>query len=465
MTITSPEFAGFVLLVLILHSLLPRRWQNPLLLLASYTFLISWDVSFALVFAVLTLVNYGLAQRATQRIALWAGLIINIAALVFFKYQDFFLPELGITSDGLHILLPVGLSFYVVQAIAYLLDINKGLIEPERNPLTFALYMAYFPRVTSGPLERAREFLPRLKAERRLTYAGFSSSFTVLMLGLVRKLAVADVLFIILPEDVFSAPKDYDAAELTIWLLVYAFALYNDFAGYTSIVRGVSGLLGIELSSNFNVPYFARNFTEFWGRWHITLSDWLRDYIFTPTLRGLLRRKYTSRHALTILIPPLLTMFVSALWHGVSLNMLLWGGLHGVYQVVERIRAVWYPSRPPDFHPWWRQAGGMLLVFLLVVIAWVPFRADLPEAFEYWAGLLDWSHLEIDLGYHLYSIALVIILGSLVVDGVQYRYSESVFLKLPPLTKAVLINLALVVIILGVAAQGDAPPPFIYQGF
>ena len=239
---------------------------------------------------------------------------------------------------------------------------------------------------------------------------------------------------------------------------------------YTNIVRGLSGFFGIEISANFKTPYLARNFTEFWQRWHITLSDWLRDYIFSPLLRGLLRRKYSSRHALTMIAPPMVTMFVSALWHDVSLNMILWGGLHGVYQVFERVRAVRAPSKPPQLHPGWRQVLGMSVVFVLAVMAWVPFRMEIGTALDYWRMLLDpsgWGSIpaEFSLFHRFHVIVAVLILITLVMDITQYRKGELAVINWGSLPKAILINIAIFGIIIATAAQGDAPPPFIYQGF
>jgi len=460
MNITSPQFALFALVTLFIYYLLPRRAQNGLLLLASYVFLASWALEFAAVFALLTLVNFWLAQRLPQnRAALGAGVVVNVAALVFFKYSAWFLPDGAL---GLKILLPVGLSFYIVQAISYLMDIHKGLAEPERDPLDFALYMAYFPRVTSGPIERARDFLPRLKTPRRLDEDLFARSITLLLLGIFRKMVLADVLLTFLPQDIFATPDAYNTPDLWLWLFVYAFALYNDFAGYTNIARGVSGFFGIELSANFNTPYLARNFTEFWQRWHISLSDWLRDYIFTPLLRGLLRRKFNTRHPLTIVAPPMATMLVSGLWHDASWNMLLWGGLHGLFQVYERLRAVWRPSPPPQNHPAWRQVGAIALVVLLSVLAWVPFRMQPAIALDYWRGMVGTGTPTLDT---IAIIALFLIFVTLCLDVFQYRKGELAFTQYPPIVKAVFINIVIFSVILATAAQGSAPPPFIYQGF
>lgn len=485
MNVTSLGFAGFTLLTLILYYALPRRAQNVLLLVASYAFLATWAVEFAAVFALLTVFNFWVARQLyddnPQRQAiLRLGVIGNIAVLIYFKYVGFFVDELseqlngiGVSTESgiLSIALPIGLSFYMVQAISYLLDVNRGLSEPIDDPIDFATYMAYFPRVTSGPIERARDFMPQLSQARVVDNDQLARSFNLILYGVFRKVVIADVLLVILPSGAFGNPSQYTPPQLTIWLLAYAFAIYNDFAGYTSLIRGVSGLFGIELSKNFNTPYFSRNFTEFWQRWHISLSNWLRDYIFTPFTRSLLRRKYKSRHPLTVIAPPMLTMIVSALWHEVALTMILWGILHGVFQVLERVRGIWRPYPPPDQIPRWRQAGAMAVVFSLAVLAWVPFRADnLGLAFSYWERLLSPGMWITDLpnfqvAEDFYTLVLILVSMSFVLDVLQHRLGEFYFLKLPPIIKAIVINVFVFFIILATAAQGDAPPPFIYQGF
>lgn len=463
MNITSGGFAVFTLVGLMVYYWLPYRAQNILLLVLSYLFLAFWKIDFALTFAVLTLLNGLLAPHVRKTWILRFAVVVNIAALIYFKYNDFFLPD---DAGTLRLLLPVGLSFYVVQVIAYQLDIHRTLIEPERNWVHFALFMAYFPRVTSGPIERARSFLPQLQRHRKLDSQLFAESVTLILIGLVRKAVIADVLSVTLPDAVFQHPTQFAGAELWMWLLVYGLILYNDFAGYTSIIRGVSGLFGISLSENFNTPYFARNFTEFWQRWHITLSSWLRDYIFMPLMRGLLRQKLNSRHPLTVILPPMATMFVSALWHEVSFNMLVWGGLHGGYQVVERCRSVWFPSKPPQFHPLWRQVVGIGLVFLLTLLAWIPFRADMNTTLAYWGRLFS---LEQWTGFNVSRpdrVMLVLLLGlALILDVVHARFGEVGYLNLPPLAKAILINAVILAIVLASAAKGENSLPFIYQNF
>jgi len=189
-------------------------------------------------------------------------------------------------------------------------------VPAEPDVVHFALYLAYFPKLLAGPIERARSFLPRLTAAGDVTNDVLARSATLIVIGIGRKLLIADPLFSRIPAEVTVDPLQYPAPRLLVWLVAYAFALYNDFAGYTDIVRGVSGLFGIELSRNFAAPFFSRNFTELWTRWHITLSSWLRDYIYFPLSRALVRRNPNATHFVTLFVPPMVTMLVSGLWHG-----------------------------------------------------------------------------------------------------------------------------------------------------
>jgi D-alanyl-lipoteichoic acid acyltransferase DltB (MBOAT superfamily) len=488
MSVISFEFLFFAGVVLAIYYFLPGRLQNLLLLAGSLVFLERWSFAFTLVALGLTLLNFLIGQRIAQtkvqgRVWLWAGIGLNVLGIGYFKYNDFFVDDLirfldsvGIVlqPDGLRFLLPIGLSFYAVQAISYFLDIYNGVVEPADNPFAFAVYMLYFPKMVSGPIERARDFLPKLAEKRHLQQENFNRGLALILNGAFRKIVLADVLLTIIPDNLFKEPHEYSSPVLALWLLAYAFALYNDFAGYTKFVRGVSYGFGIELSANFHTPYFSRNFSEFWQRWHITLSNWLRDYIFTPLLRGLLRRKYKSRHALTIIAPPMATMFISALWHDVSLGMLVWGGLHGLFMVVERLRALFTRSKPPQQQAYWRQGIAMISVFGLTCLLWLPFRTDLSSAWAFfvrlfyldnWQLLIENTSAVIDWDYHLHVVVYVVLVIGLIIDSIEGLMGEFVYLRMPKLLQAVFINLAGLLIFLVLTAQSEAPPPFIYQGF
>jgi len=305
----------------------------------------------------------------------------------------------------------------------------------------------------------------------------------LILVGLFRKLVVADPLMALIPQDAFLQPSTYVAQHLVTWLLAYAFALYNDFAGYTSIVRGISELLGIELSRNFLRPYFARDFTEFWKRWHISLSEWLRDYIFFPTTRSLLKINSNRQHPVNLVVPPMATMFVSGLWHGLSWHMLVWGGLHGVYQVVERFISLRRPVRAVAELPRWRQSVSVGLVFILTVLAWLPFRMELPAAWDYLSGMINPSYWA-DPAFRLAASDLLngkgfwswpafhipdprvflVILPALWLDWRQEKGQEELFfLQWRPWMQAVLLAVILTALLL--VSGADQQVPFVYQGF
>jgi alginate O-acetyltransferase complex protein AlgI len=476
MLISSFRFMLFIGVSLGVYHFLPRRLQLFWLLLISYAFVAFWDWSFALVLALCTVANYALALlldqiTARKRNWLWVGIGLNGFLLVFFRATDFFLPAFAvlagnfgqqIPSEGLQILIPLGLSYYVLGNVSYLVDVYRGQMKPEADFWNFALYVAYFPKLIAGPIERAQSFLPKLAQPRLVDIHVLAQSTLLIFVGLLRKLFIADILIASILKDVYNLPAKYTPTELMIWLILYSFAIYNDFAGYTNIVRGVSGLFGIELSPNFKTPYFSRSFAEFWTRWHISLSEWLRDYIYFPLSRALLRRDSRRQSLANLVLPPLVTMMMSGLWHGFGLHMLLWGGLHGAYLTGERVLSHVRPGRISQDQTLPRQILSMLVVFTFVILAWVPFRWELPAAFEFWRALFNWSSF--DIRYRRMLLLLPIIFLSLVIDFLQYsRNDEFIFLKWPRLVRAGLMGLMVVLIV--ILTSDDFKQPFVYQAF
>ncbi len=494
MTVTSLLFFLSAFAAAFIYRRLPEKWRNPWLVLISAAFVVTWSWKFVLVLLVFALGNFLLGRRSAPDLAhfkAWvrSGIVFNVLFLFVFKYNHFFLPEfstllqsIGWLEPGsiLKILLPVGLSFLVVQNISYLLDISKKRLKPETNFVKFLVYILYFPKLLSGPVERARIFLPRLEKPLPLDRSLAERSAALILGGLLRKIVFANPLFDMIPGTAFTAPQDYAGQQLVFWLLAYAFALYNDFAGYTGIVRGVSLWFGIELSPNFNLPYYSRNFTEFWTRWHITLSNWLRDYIFFPTSRALMRRYPSRNHLFNFVLPPMVTLLVSGMWHGLSWNMLVWGGLHGLYLVLERVPSLWRPSAPLDEQPRWKQRAGRAVTFIFAALAWVPFRMDLPAALKYWQGMFLWKTPDLlglaqtITGSRLISgwsgfnlpnpILLVVLAAAILFDHFQHRAGREEFLLDAPRWLQVL----LVVVLLGAALLAffsDTTAPFVYQAF
>jgi alginate O-acetyltransferase complex protein AlgI len=477
MSITSLGFIYFLLAVLSIYYLLPRKAQNYWLLFVSYVFCVSWAWQFALVLFVLTFINYYLAHFLTRnrqgRVSLvWVGISLNLLSLVFFRGFNYFIPQftgllssIGIVTPPTDfvILLPIGLSFYSLQNISYLVDVHRGQIQASDDFFNYALYLAYFPKILSGPIERARDFLPRLTNARQVDNAVLARSLSLIAIGATRKLIVADTISGLIFWDAFNDPSLYTAPELIAFVFMYAFFLYNNFAGYTSMARGISGLFGIELSPNFTQPYFSRSFNEFWNNWHITLSHWLRDYIYFPLSR-ILMRHIPNRHSLiNLVLPPVATMLVSGLWHGFSWSMMLWGGLHGLYLVFERISSLRGPVIAPHKKTLWRQAVSGIFVFTLVSFAWVPFATpELPAAFAYWRGMLDWTYQVIRYRRILIFIPLALLV--LIFDGLQRREQDEVFLlRWPRLAQASLLASSIFLILI-LTSIGDEDP-FVYQGF
>jgi len=493
MTVTSAIFFVCAIVAALIHHSLPAKFRKVWLLAISLGFLATWSWKFIIVLGLLTLVNYWIglhADPANPRSKRWVvfGIVLDVLALFIFKYSDFYLPDtlkllsrLGITqSDGLQILLPVGLSFLTVQWISYLLDVSNKLLEPQHDLAKFSLYAFYFPRLLSGPVERARLFFPRIDNPIKVDRALLERSLVLIVTGLFRKLVFANPLFGMIPADAFTAPANYAGQHLTLWLLAYAFALYNDFAGYTQIVRGVSLWFGIELTNNFNLPYLSRNFSEFWNRWHISLSSWLRDYIFHPLALKLAHRNKNQKAFFNFVLPPMVTMFVSALWHGLSWNMLLWGGLHGLYLVVERIPALIKPQKSLNELPRWRQALGTFSTFIFAVLAWVPFKTSIGNTLVYWKSMLDWDRPDLSLFLRAIKgkvqlqawttldfpnpILCVVLIGAIVFDLLQNRGREETFIQKWPLWAQILLIVILLLVAI-LAAFTHQLAPFVYQNF
>jgi alginate O-acetyltransferase complex protein AlgI len=474
MLITSPNFLLFTTIVLAVFYLIPARIQSIWLLIVSYAFIIFWNWQFALVLLVITVFHYKygfLLSRDKRKLLIALGIGANVLLLIYFRSINFLLPEtevffsrLGINfqTGGIFFLLPIGLSYHVLQNISYLVDVYRGQIPPANNFIHFALYLAYFPKLLAGPIERARTFLPKLTAEKTIANQDFSKSILLIMVGLVRKLVLADSLSAAIPTQIFQNPSLYSPIDLLGWLIVYAFVIYNDFAGYTSVARGVSLLFGIELSINFDYPYFARNFSEFWNRWHITLSHWLRDYVYFPLSRALLGVFPNRQNWINLVVPPLVTMLVSGLWHGLSWHMFVWGGLHGVYQVTERLLKFGKPIVSPDRLPIWRQLFSNAVVLFLVLLAWVPFRMEMPIAIDYWRTMLNFSNLSIESGWLL--LILAYIAFWMLVDWLFYRQRDEFFwLRIPQFAQAGLLAAAFLLVL--IASTSETSNPFIYQGF
>ncbi len=394
MLFNSFSFMVFLAIVLLLYYSLEHKWQNRLLLAASYVFYCVWDWRFLGLIWFVTLVDY-LAAPALERAitpgrrkAILAGAVAaNLAVLGFFKYANFFVASfsqvlslLGIRESlpVLRIILPVGISFYTFQGLGYVIDVYRRRQDAEHDLLTFALYIAYFPQLVAGPIERAQNLIPALRRNRTVRVGNMTAGAELMLIGYLKKVAIADAVAPYV-NACFSNPENWRGLSLLLGLYLFALQIYGDFCGYSDIARGVSKVMGIDLMVNFRQPYFSSDIREFWRRWHISLSGWLRDYLYIP-LGG-------SRHGTLATIRNLmLTMLLGGLWHGAAWHFVLWGGLHGFYLSIQRLLSGTHET-PGNASRWkiLKIAG----TFHLVVFTWLFFRADtLADAVSYLGAML-----------------------------------------------------------------------------
>jgi len=401
MLFNSLAFAIFLPVVLAGYYALNWRAQNLWLLVASLVFYGWWDPRFLLLLAVPTVIDYACAFRianATSSTArkryLLASVVTNLAILAFFKYFNFFVDSAVVALDALgvpvarpvlEIVLPVGISFYTFHELSYVIDVYRGHLAPVRDFSVYLLYVLYFPQLVAGPIARASNLLPQLVRKREVTWQHLRAGLLLMLVGFFKKIAIADAVAPLV-DTRFLDPASCSGADLVLALYLFALQIYCDFSGYTDIARGVSKLFGIELLLNFEHPYFAENVTEFWRRWHISLSTWLRDYLYIPLggNRGGTLRTYRNL---------MLTMLLGGLWHGANWTFVVWGGLHGLYLSVHKYlldrRAP--DSVPPTTSPPVRLAK-ILATFHLVALAWVFFRASsFKVAWAYLTGIAVWQ--------------------------------------------------------------------------
>ncbi len=387
MLFNSLDYALFLCVVLGVYWSLPHVWQNRFLLAASYAFYAAWDWRFLGLLGLTTLIDWwvGLALAGSgdpkrRRRLLSVSLVANLGILGFFKYAGFFagsLRELAsrlgfeLSSFTLDVVLPVGISFYTFQALSYSIDVYRGRVGPTRSLRDFALYVAFFPQLVAGPIERASHLLPEIAAPRRFAWDRFGAGCWLILWGTFKKAVVADNLGRLVDAVYGSAGAPPTGAEVLVATFAFAMQIYCDFSGYTDVARGTANLLGFELMRNFELPYLAASPAEFWRRWHISLSTWLRDYLYI-SLGG--NRRGRARTAVNLLV----TMLLGGLWHGAAWTFVAWGAFHGLWLALHRaLRPLLVRAAPSGRigAPLWRGVC-VAATFAGVCAAWVVFRAD-----------------------------------------------------------------------------------------
>ena len=475
MLFNSLDFALFLTLVFVLYWFVTNNsltLQNVLIVVASYVFYAWWDWRFLGLIILSTAVDFIVAKRLQdtevprhRQGLLFVSLVFNLGLLGFFKYFNFFIDSwvnawngVGVTMEvsTLNIILPVGISFYTFQTLSYTIDVYRRNLKPTHSMVQFAAYVAFFPQLVAGPIERASQLLPQFNTKRVFDSQFAISGVYLIIWGLFKKVVVADncAFFV---NQIFDAPAAYSSMELVMGAVLFAFQIYGDFSGYSAIAIGVARLFGFSLMTNFSFPYFSRDIAEFWRRWHISLSTWFRDYLYIP-LGG--SRGSTWQRIRNVM----LVFLISGLWHGANWTFMCWGALHGLL-FLPLLLTNTNRSHVLSTRLRWTQSLKVVLTFALVTVAWVFFRADsVAMAHDYLWQLLRFEDMTLNAFYKASKFLLfsLIITVSIVVMllyeflAVQQNEREVVLSQ----TSAIFISI--LIVFMGVFKN---PSDFIYFQF
>ncbi len=472
MLFNSLEYACLLVSAIGLSWLTAERYGRlrvAVLLVASYLFYASWNVKYlALIFfsSSLDFVIGRLLSRADavakRRALLAVSVVINLGVLCTFKYFNFFAAEVGVLLQNLgfsanpphlNVLLPVGISFYTFQTLSYTIDVYRRKLTPATSYIQYLLFVSFFPQLVAGPIVRASTLLPQIARRPHLGAEQGSRAIYRIGLGLVKKIAIADFLGAHLVDPVFSNPEMYSSVEALVAAYAYSFQIYADFSAYSDIAIGSAALLGFKIPENFSAPYRAGNLREFWQRWHISLSTWLRDYLYIPLggSRGVAFRTYVNL---------MITMLLGGLWHGAAKTFVLWGAIHGGALVVTRIvqRLGWGRALPAGI----QKAVGVVFTFHVVTAAWVFFRApSFDKATEIFETIGALSYGTANLSLAVVGVLALAIITHWIPDGWLER-SRRLFHAAPaPLQAAAVV--ASILLVQQIARTEVAP--FIYFQF
>lgn len=489
MLFNSLEFLIFFPIVTLVYFLIPQKYRYLWLLGASYYFYSCWNAQYALLMATSTVITYlsgifiSRAKTDTGRkISVAASFVLNLAILFYFKYFYFTMDNINLVREmlGLSVLepkfdviLPVGISFYTFQALSYTMDVYRKEISPEKNILRYALFVSFFPQLVAGPIERSKNLLTQLREEHRFDYNRARCGLLVMLWGFFLKLVIADRAAILV-NTVYDKSAEFGGAMLLLATVAFAVQIYCDFASYSIIAKGAAKVMGFELMDNFRQPYFSTSIAEFWRRWHISLSSWFKDYLYIP-LGG--NRKGTVRKYFNLMV----VFLVSGLWHGASWNFVIWGFLHGMYQILGSVTInvrkficeILNIDRKTNHYKLLQR----VITFALVTFGWIFFRSEgLTQAvnivkqiftnFEPWAiwnaigeSGLDSSNL----------ILLVISVAILAFVSKKEQSGVSVFERVEKMHLLarwpVYLGLLFMVLIFGIYGPGFEASQFIYFQF
>ncbi|MGQ7870676.1 MBOAT family O-acyltransferase [Sunxiuqinia sp. sy24] len=469
-----------------LYSLVYQRnaVRNVYLLVISWFIYYQMNGAFLLLLAFSCLVNYGFGlwihAQSRKRFCLIAAVGLNLLVLAYFKYAYFFVEQVnwvfqtdwqvfnwvgwlvnravGSLLDEDSILLPIGISFYTFQAISYLVDVYRGDSKVVKNPLDFSFYLSFFPQLVAGPIVRASSFIPQLYQKFSLKKEEFSHAIFLITKGLFKKMVIADFLALNLVDRTFEAPLAYSGLENLLSVYAYSIQIYGDFSGYTDIAIGLALILGFKIPVNFNAPYQATSLTDFWHRWHISLSLWLRDYLYIP-LGG--NRKGLGRTVINVFI----TMILGGLWHGANLRFLIWGAIHGLGLVMEKLIRNTFALGAKTRS--WKKIVSVFFTFQVVSLAWLFFRARDYSTIQQFFYQLRFHFFpeNLHLGWQSYQWVLLVFFLGLVLVWTPNRYKEKLrgaFISLPAWGQIPLV--VLILLLIALVAQSNLQP-FIYFRF
>lgn len=478
MLFNSFAFAIFLPIVFILYWALPKKFQWVIILISSYYFYMSWNVKYVFLILFTTLISYITAilvdkekKEKLRKLYVAIAVIVSLGVLFFFKYFNFisvsvadFLGMLSIQYSPflLNVLLPVGISFYTFQTLAYVIDVYRGETEAERHFGKYAAFISFFPQLVAGPIERTVNLLPQIKRENSFDYKQASYGMKLMAWGFLKKIVIADTLAVYV-DRIYNDVYSYSGMVLVIATLFFTVQIYCDFSGYSYIAVGCAKLFGIELMANFKSPYFSASVKEFWSRWHISLSTWFRDYVYIP-MGGNRVSKWRNRLNLIV------TFLVSGLWHGANWTYVIWGGIHGVAQVIEKLFVVKGKEGNKHLKPL-----KILCVFAFAAFAWIFFRAQsLTEAMYViryaFSGISSpiqylkagYSNLGIDKDALWVCIGMLGLLG--LYDGLSLKYDVIGCISKWKVGFRWMMYLAVILLILFYAPIGNASS-FIYFQF
>lgn len=502
MLFNSIDFLIFFPIVLFVYFVFPCRIRYIWLLAASYFFYMCWNPFYIVLILLTTVITYicgrsvgklkntaGMEehrQNKLMKLIITAGFLSNIGMLVYFKYTNFLIETLNSVLVRFHIeivnkfdiLLPVGISFYIFQALGYIVDVYRGTVKAEKNFLRYALYVSFFPQLVAGPIERSGNLLSQIKEEpfRKLwNYQRVTSGLILMLWGYFLKVVIADRVAVLV-NTVFAGYEGYQMTALWTGAAAFAIQIYCDFAGYSMIAIGAAKVLGFQLMENFDTPYFAVSVVDFWKRWHISLSTWFRDYLYIPLGGSRCSKMKKYRNIL-------ITFGVSGLWHGADWTYAAWGGLHGIYQIAEKELAPLVRKINDRCHTKTDSFGyrffRRLVTFVLVDIAWIFFRADsIHQAVHYikrmilyrdWWSLFDQQIYTLGLDIremHILGFALLVMFA---VEAIKYKKGEllDAFLQRQWIVFrwSILFMLLFVCIVFGYYGPGFDSSQFIYFQF